>query len=241
MSSEKLLGKENWSATWVRHMEAYLAAPPRCGIWLRAKLRLGRKDRVLECAGGSCRDSRYLHYLGVSAIGSDFDEKTLQYLCARFPNDKFQVVKEDAYSLSFEARSYDVVFHNGFWPYFSENSEIQRLLVEQCRVAAKVAVAIVHNKSNKALVKRFTELAKSDALYNLRFFDGEELLQIVKSSGVRYKRVSIERFGGPVDRIYALERKFVALSPLVRWVVPRLYRFQPWSKVERVALVVELP
>jgi len=47
-----------WSDAWVRHIESYLAAPPRCGIWLMTNY--GKNHSILECAGGSCRDSRYL-------------------------------------------------------------------------------------------------------------------------------------------------------------------------------------
>jgi len=73
-----------WEEAWVRHLEQYLVTPPRAGLWLHSRFRLDGW-RVLEIAGGSCRDSRYLAEQGVEAIGSDFDQKTLDYLAQRFP------------------------------------------------------------------------------------------------------------------------------------------------------------
>lgn len=228
-----------WSDAWARHIEDYLAAPPRCGIWLEYYFP-DKTLSFLECAGGSCRDSRYLFGENREAIGSDFDEKTLNYVRKKFKGSNFILRKENAFSLNFDDASRDLVFHNGFWVCFDDDGKIDELIKEQARVAKKYLVALVHNKNNQSLVENFKKLSRKDDLYKIRFFDLPELDRVFKSAGVKYKKIIYEKFGGPVDRLFAIERKIPFLKPLVRWVVPRLYRFQPWSEVERVAMIVEL-
>lgn len=228
-----------WSESWVRHVETYLASPPRCGIWLH-KILGNRSLSVLECAGGSCRDSRYLFSLGYRATGSDYDEQTLTYLQQRFAVSTFQVSKQDAFAFTYDDHEFDVVFHNGFWIYFDEDLKLVELLREQSRVANGYAIALVHNIENKGLIKAFNEKSAKDVLYKIRFFDRRKLWEILERSQVSYQSFTFEKFGGPVDRLYTIERIFPMAAPLVRWVVPRLYRFQPWSMVERVALIVRL-
>lgn len=229
---------EYWSDSWVHHIEKYLAAPPRGGIWLSYYFS-NKSLSFLECAGGSCRDSRYLFENGRQSKGTDFDEKTLDYVAKKFANLKFPLRKEDAFALSFDNNSIDVVFHNGFWIYF-DDYKIANLLKEQARVSKKFAVALIHNKHNRGLVTQFKELSIKDDLYKIRFFDIKTLESILKSSGIKFRSVKYEKFGGPIDRLFTLEKRIPSLSPLVRWIVPRLYRYQPWNKVERIAMVIEL-
>ena len=151
---------EYWSSAWVRHIEAYLAAAPRCGIWLNYYFP-DKPLSFLECAGGSCRDSRYLFEIRRQSMGSDFDEKTLEYVKMKFTGSKFPLRKEDAFSLTFNDNEIDVVFHNGFWICFDDDIKINRLLIEQARVSKKYAVGLVHNIYNQKLVTRFNEDRKS--------------------------------------------------------------------------------
>jgi len=228
-----------WSDAWVRHIEKYLAAPPRCGIWL-SQYFSDEALSFLECAGGSCRDARYLFKIKRESIGSDFDQKTLDFVNQKYSSSKFIVRNENAFALTFECNAIDIVFHNGFWVCFNEDSKISSLLKEQVRVSRKYAVALVHNVNNRDLFGRFKELSTIDDLYKVRFFDIDDLEAILKLSGIKSKDVKYEKFGGPVDRLYLLEKRIPFLSPIVRWIVPRLYRYQPWNKVERIAMVVEL-
>jgi len=228
-----------WSEAWIKHIETYLKAPARCGVWLNTIL--GDKSlTVHECAGGSCRDSRYLFNLGYKASGSDFDEKTLAYVRNRFASSAFAIQREDAFRLSYGNSNFDVVFHNGFWVCFDDDRALLELLREQVRVTRRLAIGLVHNAANASNVKIFREKSEHDGLYKIRFFDREKLKQILEESKINYRSYRFEKFGGPVDRLYALERKFPVLSAPIRWLVPRLYRFQPWSRVERIALIVDL-
>lgn len=221
-----------WEQAWVDHIEMYLATPPRAGFWLAWRFRLAGW-RVLEIAGGSCRDSRHLAAMGVDAIGSDFDRKTLDYLAARFPQSPLKLAREDASALSLADRSVDLSMHNGFWVLFPDDAHIAALLREQARVTRRVLVALVHNADNHRLVATFARKAKTDPLYDIRFFHRSELLALVQAAGLQPRRVHIEKFGGPVDRL-------LRLGPLAQRWVPRLYRWLPWWAVERIALVIEL-
>lgn len=224
-----------WEEAWTRHVEGYLKAPPRAGMWLRWRFAL-RPWRVLEIAGGSCRDSRHLAEHGVAAVGTDFDAKTLAYLAHRFPSSPLPLQREDASALSFADRSFDLSFHNGFWVLFDDDARILALLREQARVTRRAVVALVHNAENGELRTRFARQAASDALYDIRFFSRDDLARLVRAAGVEAQAVRFEKFGGPVDSLLALPG---ALAAPASWLVPRLYRFVPWSRVERIALVIE--
>lgn len=228
-----------WSEAWARHLETYLAAEPRCGRWLRSRFGLHGWS-VLECAGGSCRDARFLHDCGIDAVGSDFDRRTVEYLRQRDPASSFRIMRQDAASLDFADRSVDLVFHNGFWVLFDDDARIRTLLAEQLRVARRVAVALVHNALNKTLVSKFAEQAMQDSLYRIRFFAPDELRGLVEGMSDRIRGVSIEPFGGTADRLYRLARRVPMLGERLKPVVPRLYDLQSWSRTERLALVMEL-
>ena len=225
-----------WEEAWVRHIEQYLAAPPRAGLWLQERFSL-TDWKVLEIAGGSCRDSRYLADQGVDATGSDFDQRTLDYLRQRFPHSPLVLSREDAAAMTLPDRSVDLSMHNGFWVLFPDNDQVVALLREQVRVTRRVVVALVHNADNPRVVAAFARKAKVDPLYDIRFFHREELATLVQAAGLSPRSVRIEKFGGPVDRLLSLPG-----SP-GRWarsLVPRLYSLLPWALVERIALVIEL-
>lgn len=233
---EGLVDQGFWEDAWVRHLEQYLSTPPRAGLWLAARFPLAAW-RVLELAGGSCRDSRYLAEQGVAAIGSDFDQKTLDYLARRYPASPLVLQREDASALSLADGAVDLSMHNGFWVLFGDDAKLVQLLREQARVTRRVLVALVHNADNPRVVAAFARKAQADPLYDIRFFRRGELPALVAAAGLRPRAVRLEKFGGPVDRLLALPG---AAGRAARWAVPRLYRWLPWRWVERVALVVEL-
>ncbi len=230
-----------WAGAWLRHLETYLAAAPRCGYWLAAMFP-DKKLTFIEIACGSARDSRYLAEKGYSAVAIDFDSQTIEYLKRRFPNSPLQLFREDAFKLSFPDKSFDVSFSNGFWVLFWNDHEICRLLREQARVTRRYCVTLVHNARNARLIKDFTRKADTDSLYGIRFFQVGELRRIVDSSGVKYKTLRFSKFGGPVDLLYSSRIAGVP-NPLKRiapGIVPRLYRLQSWRNTERIACLIEL-
>lgn len=234
--NEQLQRKSFWEDAWTRHIEQYLSTSPRTGFWLEHHFPV-RDWRVLEIAGGSCRDSRYLAEQGVDAIGSDFDQKTLDYLIERFPNSPLKLAREDASALSFPDKNLDLTIHNGFWVLFSDDTKIAALLREQARVTRHVLIALVHNAENPRIVAAFANKARIDPLYDIRFFHRAEILDLAKAADLVNHRVRLEKFGGPIDRLLSLP---AGLGFVAKMIVPRLYRFLPWRYVERIALVIEL-
>ncbi|MEO8716286.1 MAG: class I SAM-dependent methyltransferase [Acetobacteraceae bacterium] len=228
-----------WSDSWAQHIETYLAAPPRCGYWLEA--RFGLHNSVLELAGGSCRDSRYLAARGASAVGSDFDEKTLAYLEDRFPNSTLQLRREDGYALSFRDNSVDLSFSNGFWVY-PDPDRLRALAFEQARVTRKWMVVLVHNALNERLVDSFRRAAQADRLYDIRFFDPDEIAELIRSFEIPHSMLSVHKFGGPVDALLyqRLARVPNPISRASARVIPHIYRWQPWRQTERIACVLQL-
>jgi hypothetical protein len=224
-----------WEDAWVRHLEDYLASPPRAGLWLRARFGLSGWS-VLEIAGGSCRDSRHLAENGIAATGSDFDRKTLDWLAQRFPDSPLKLAREDAFAMRFADASVDLSIHNGFWVLFADDEPVKALLREQARVTRRVLVAMVHNADNPRIVAAFARKAKTDPLYAIRFFRRAELPALVQDSGIAWRTLRLEKFGAPIDRLLTWPG---LLGRLARWLVPRAYRFVPWRFVERIALVIE--
>ncbi len=230
-----------WEESWIKHIESYLNTTPRAGIFIASYFQNSKK--ILEIAGGSCRDSRYLANSGFDATGSDFDEKTLKYLKEeRFSNDILNYSKEDAFNLSFKENFFDLIFHNGFFVLFENNDGIYKMLKEQERVSRKYIVIFVHNKENINLINRFNILSKEDDLYKVRFFDKNEIVDIIKSSGVNYKHIKLLKFGGIFDAFYNKKVKKLPniFYPFRKYIVPKLYQLQKWSDTERVCCIVEL-
>lgn len=233
--------KKFWEESWRKHIEDYLNTTPRAGIFLANYFK--NINSVLEIACGSCRDSRYLANNGFDATGSDFDEKTLQYLQKKFPGDKLKYSQEDAFNLSFLDNSFDLVFHNGFFIYFDDNNSLYQMLKEQERVSKKYIVFFVHNRANQTLVNNFKEKSREDDLYKIRFFDRDEIVEVIKNSGINFKNITIKKFGGIFDLFYNKKVKKVIpnlLYPIRKMIVPRLYQLQKWENTERICCIIEL-
>lgn len=238
--SDDLTTEQYWAEAWQRHLETYLGGPPRAGYWLEQ--RFGKDGSVLELAGGSCRDSRWLADRGADAIGSDFDEKTLDYLRDRFPQSSLKLRREDSFALSLDDKSVDLSFSNGFWICFDDDERLLKLMREQARVTRKWMIALVHNRGNDRLLRKFARLSKQDSLYDVRFFSPDELTRLIDASGIAYKSISYEKFGGPADVLFNRRPKGIwnPFARIARRVSPRLYRLQPWRRTERIACIVEL-
>jgi hypothetical protein len=233
--------KENyWSQSWQNHIENYLSAPPRLANWLM--YRFPSKDlSFIEIAGGSCRDTLELHAAGYNAQGADFDTQTLDYLRRRFPKDADIFVREDAFALSLPDKSRDISFSNGFWILFQDDDKIRQLVREQTRIASRFAIFICQNADCPGLVRQFADLAKTDDLYDIRFYQREEMRRLIDSSGIEYKSMTFNKFGGPTDLLYLKSIKGIPnpFEPLARQLCPRLYELQPWNRTQRIACIVE--
>ena len=232
---------EFWEESWAQHLETYLKAPPRCGIWIQAKFG-AEAAPVLEIAGGSCRDACYLAKNGIVSTGSDFDEKTMEYLRHRFKNIPIHLEQADAGQLPFHDKSHETSFSNGFWVCYRDDEQIKKFALEQARVTRKWMIILVHNARNKWLVEDFARKAQTDKLYDIRFFDPHEILELVESFDLRHKTIQLGKFGGPADLFYSKRVKKLPnpFSKFAHTFVPNLYKTQSWEKTERVACIVEL-
>lgn len=235
--SDKLL----WTDIWKRHLQAYLKSPPRVGYWISSLF--PKHWSVLEIAAGSARDSYYLSQRGYHVVATDNNGYLIEYLRSFiYPESSLNLQVEDAFALSFPDKSFDLSFHNGFWIYFDNNEQLYALIREQARVTRKILIAIVHNAENYTLVKTFQRKVTMDPLYNIRFFHREELLKLVKGSGIVFKSISIKKFGGPIDIFLRPKIKgmYNAFHLVTKHSLPKLYDLLPWSCVERIAVVIEL-
>jgi hypothetical protein len=229
-----------WTDAWSRHLETYLDAVPRTGIWLERVI--GGKPRTLELAGGSCRDSRYLFQRGWDATGSDFDDRTLAYLRQRFAALRHPLLQLDAFATGLPDRAFDLTFHNGLLIYFHDDAQIHALLHEQARITRETMIMIVHNALHLALRHRFAQLSASDPLYDVRFFTPSEIVNLVRKSGIAFRALEVRKFGGRADAFYRARIKGLPnpLREFAHHFVPRLYALQSWSQTERIAVIVRL-
>lgn len=240
--SKVMEAEDYWSEAWTRHIEAYLATAPRFGHWLARRFPKSAGYGFMEIAGGSCRDSQYLAESGYNAVGTDFDQETLNYLQRRFPDSESRIRREDAFAFAQPDASVDVTFSNGFWVLFEDDDKVLALLREQVRVTRRYAVFSLQNADNPSLIRQFADKAKTDDLYNIRFYGRDEVMQLVKRSGVQYTSISFHKFGGILDILYQSRIKGLPnpLSGIAGQVVPALYAVFPWSRAERVVCVLTL-
>ncbi len=238
-----MIKNDAWPELWRRHLDQYLAKPPRTGFWMQAHF--GRKaNSFLELGCGSGRDALYLASRGHQVVGTDLDAETLGELNRRFGREGMSFEPADANALQFDDDTFDVVYHNGLWVLFDDDHFIGELLTEQTRVASRYAVILVHNAENEELVSRFRRRAQEDDLYDIRFFTRQELQGLVEQAGYSADRIQMLKFGGRWDLLYRAKRvkKVIpnVLWPVRQHAVPHLYSLEDWSRVERIACVIRL-
>ncbi len=235
------MNKDDWFESWKCHLEQYLQAPPRTGIYIHANFSKIRSS--LEIACGSSRDSIYLAKKQVEATASDYEDRVIDELKNRFNYSKLKYVQADAFKLPFHDNSFDMVFHNGFFVCFYKDQDIKTMLVEQARVSRKYVLFFVHNKLNIGLVNQFNRLAPSDPIYDIRFFEPNEIEQIVRDTDIDSRSVRILKFGGKYDMLYSKRiKRFIPniTFPLRTVIIPKLYEMQKWEETERIGCLIEL-
>jgi SAM-dependent methyltransferase len=227
----------DWTEIWHRHLNSYLGAKPRAGLVIEQTLS-GHFDTALEIACGSARDSLYLQGTGKDVVATDGNADVISTLQKRFrgmSNIDFRV--EDALSLSFDSRRFDVSFHSGFYVCFDNDDTIKALLREQCRVTKRHVFFFVHNAHNRALRERFRAGASSDNVFDIRFFGRDEIEKLVNDSGVTYQQMRIATFGGPFDMLLNPQVRGFH-NPFCRFAsmhLPLLYSMTPLRTAERLA------
>lgn len=166
-----------WNAQWENHFDHY-QQDIRHAYYIRSILER-RENTLLEIAAGSFRDMGALNKWGHTCYGIDYSDVSVSKAKDYFTDYADRIFRMDAFNLKFEDGIFDISFHNGFWNYF-EDSQIKELLAEQVRVTKYRVVATVHNKHNRQFVDYFNRLSEKDPLYKLRFFEVDEIVELMK-------------------------------------------------------------
>ncbi len=233
---ECLMTKDQWRQAWSHHLPNYLNAFPRTGYHLEM-LFPDRSLRFLELGGATLRDANYLATRGYDATGSDYEPETVRAAAAACGSRSLKTMVLDAFATGLPDAAFDVTFHNGLWVCFGSDDKIRQLLAEQVRITSRYLVVIVHNAHNERLRKTFAERAKTDRLYDIRFFRPAELAGLLEPHG----RTTILPFGTRLSNRLMPDAVLGGLPyGLRRFVYRHVCPCEPLSTWERLLAITEL-
>jgi ubiquinone/menaquinone biosynthesis C-methylase UbiE len=168
---------KDWDSKWADIFEHY-QQDLRHAYYIQAML--DAEDRhVLEIGAGSFRDMAELRRRGVDCEGVDFSQESAQLARQQFPEFSSAIHQMSAFDMSFADKAFDVSYHNGVWVLF-DDVQIKALAVEQARITRNRMIATVHNAHNRQFVEYFDRLKKDDPLYDIRFFEMDELSSLMR-------------------------------------------------------------
>lgn len=167
---------KDWDDKWTDIFEHY-QQDLRHAYYIHAML--DAEDRhLLEIGAGSFRDMAELRRRGVDCEGMDFSQESAQLARQRFPEFSSAIHQMSAFDMSFADKAFDVSYHNGVWVLF-DDAQIKALAAEQARITRRRMIATVHNAHNHQFVEYFDRLKKDDPLYDIRFFEMDELSSLM--------------------------------------------------------------
>jgi len=234
--SNMLCSAEEWNGQWRRWFDCYSKGNPRLGKWLRASYNFSGA-KTLEIGAGSGRESLFLSAVANHVTCVDFAPEAVELLIGSGLPENMGALQADAASLPFSNNAFDFTFHKGVWILFADNARVTAMLREQLRVTKRIALAIVQNSRNETQVALARERALNDPLFNIRFFDPEEMRQLAEDVISRTSNkatVRVLKYGNP-----RLSRHLGFLGPFGEWLCARIYRFLPWSCIECVVLEID--
>jgi ubiquinone/menaquinone biosynthesis C-methylase UbiE len=164
--------RESWDKEW-RNLFDHYQQDLRHAYYISAILN-DKERNILELGAGSFRDVGALNSWGISCKGVDYSTESVLRAKEYFSDIKDKIYSGDCFDLDFDDNTFDLSYHNGLWGYFSDK-DIVKLAKEQARVSKYRIVATVHNAHNKSFVGYFDELKAKDPLYDIRFFEVEEI------------------------------------------------------------------
>ena len=167
-----------WNEQWKNIFDHY-QQDIRHAYYIRAILN-ENEHKLLEIAAGSFRDIGALNKWGYNCYGVDYSEEAIFQAQKYFSSYRNKIFNMNAFNLDFPDKIFDLSYHNGFWTYFDDN-DIEKLLKEQARVTKNRVIVTVHNKHNSEFVDYFKRLSQQDPLYNLRFFEVNEISELMKT------------------------------------------------------------
>jgi len=165
-------GSDDWDQKWSEIFDHY-QNDLRHAYYIHAMLE-GDERHVLEIAAGSFRDMAELRRRGINCEGMDFSQEAVVRARGWFPEFANIIHHMSAFATSFADNAFQVTYHNGFWVLFSD-AQIKELAKEQARISRGRMIATVHNAHNKQFVDYFDRKKSDDPLYDIRFFELEEI------------------------------------------------------------------
>ena len=168
----------SWDAEWQKQFNHY-QQDLRHAYYISAILKKNEK-KILELGAGSFRDVGTLNNWGIACYGIDYSIEAVSMAKEKFPKFIDKISLDDCFNLKYKDKDFDLSYHNGLWGYFSDD-DILKLVKEQARVTRSRIIATVHNAHNKSFVEYFEKLKQDEPLYNLRFFEMEEVINFMMS------------------------------------------------------------
>lgn len=169
---------DDWDRKWVDIFDQY-QNDLRHAYYIHAMLEDGERH-VLELAAGSFRDMAELRRRGIDCEGMDFSMESVGRAKRQFPEFADGIHHASAFAMPFADKAFDVTYHNGFWVLFSD-TQIRELAIEQARVSRGRMIATVHNAHNWQFVEYFDRKKEGDPLYDIRFFEMDEIAELMRS------------------------------------------------------------
>jgi len=225
--------QEFWQTTWQKHSKSYARTIALQAYHLSFILR-PQDHHLLEIGAGSFRDTARLNHWGYNCTGCDFSHEAVRLAQGNFPSYAEKLLVQDAAHLQFADKSFDVSFHSGFFGYFEDTALLNQLVYEQVRVTRNRIVCTVHNKLNTALHTGFADKAREDRLFDIRFFEPQEVVDLLQPYCTR---VEVFPYGSAhFNRLIKLLCNRVLLKELYKLS----YRFWTLHHCERLMVVGHL-
>src|SRR5690606_24850313 len=118
--------------------------------------------------------------MGLVCSGMYFSVESVRRAKVCFPALADRIHQMSAFEMGFDDDAFDVTYHNGFWILFGD-PEIHALAKEQARVSRKRMIVTVHNKHNKEFVDYFEMKKQTDPLFDIRFFEVDEIASLMRT------------------------------------------------------------
>lgn len=174
----ELTTADSWDEKWSEIFNHY-QKDTRHAYYIDA-VRCRKEKRILEIAAGSFRDISRLNKSGVEGYGVDFSAEAVALAKEYYPHIAEHFKTMDAFNLDYPDKVFDLTYHNGFWVLFDDES-ILKLAREQARVTQRRMIATVHNAHNTSFKEYFERQAAVDPLFNIRFFEHDEISELMGS------------------------------------------------------------
>ena len=166
----------DWDRKW-RDIFDHYQQDLRHAYYIHAMLDT-KERRILEIGAGSFRDMAELCRHGVDCHGIDFSLESVSLAKRQFPMVSNSIYQMSAVDMSFYDKEFDVSYHHGVWVLF-DDVQIKSLAAEQARVTRYRMIATVHNAHNRSFVDYFHRMKEVDPLYDIRFFEMDELSDLM--------------------------------------------------------------